>query len=219
MSIKYATNIAKELLPAATTIITGKIVDNLNPISAEELAYVNGADQARINEFVAGRILARKAATTQGVPNLQLLSDINGVPIWPNSIAGSISHKGAFCGVLIGSRKRYRSVGFDIEFIEHLDKSIWSVFASEAEMSQAAVLGIEESKFANMLFCAKESFFKALFPIYALSTPDISGLLVSTKIVKNQLVIHLANHPQDCCGGIVAQSNTILSWAFVRQDV
>ncbi|MFG2793357.1 4'-phosphopantetheinyl transferase [Streptomyces sp. NPDC048419] len=58
----------------------------------EEEAYIGNAVDSRCREFTTARLCARRALTALRHPAVPLVPGVQGAPIWPASIAGSITH-------------------------------------------------------------------------------------------------------------------------------
>lgn len=101
-----------------------------------------------------------------------ILSDQSGCPIWPEAIVGSISHKQNICCVLVGLKEHIKSVGIDLEIKESLSKPMWSSFATDVEITQSNITNFSDEIFANMIFSAKEAFYKCIYPLAQGATPD-----------------------------------------------
>jgi enterobactin synthetase component D len=85
-------------------------------------------------------------------------------PHWPESISGSISHKSGRVVIAVASAKQVRSIGVDIETVMDVEK---------AERVATRILTPDEllhihpshiAKTVSLLFSAKESLYKALYP-------------------------------------------------------
>jgi 4'-phosphopantetheinyl transferase EntD len=170
-------------------------------------------------EFIAGRAIAKKAMASLGVADEVITRDSFGCPCWPASVVGSISHKGGLCGALVAPKTRYKSVGFDIEFVEGLDKSIWTSFTSDEELDACLIKDLSEDYIANILFCTKEACFKALFPLFKADTPPFRSIIPIRKVFQNQLDISFYHEDIFLSGGVVWDARAILSWILATKKV
>lgn len=170
----------EKLLPRDVKLCLDFIQNCQGPLHAEELKYVQGCDDARRKEFVAGRNLARLLLSRLKAEDGPLLRKADGSPLWPNGIVGSISHKSAVCGVLATASEEYSSLGLDIEIPEDLEADIWNVFSTPKELEQYQNTNFTQGQFANVLFSAKEAVFKAICQQHtALSPPNWRDLVIT----------------------------------------
>jgi 4'-phosphopantetheinyl transferase EntD len=128
---------------------------------AEADCLVTAGDY-RKREFTAGRACARAALGQAGFPRAALLPDEDGVPVWPEGGIVSISHSRGRCAAIAARRSNYRALGLDLEKTNRLSPAAAerTVHPSEQNYVQG------DQKKASLLFCAKEAFFKAQFPVW-----------------------------------------------------
>jgi enterobactin synthetase component D len=135
-------------------------------------ANLRGAVAKRQGEFLAGRLAARHALGPFGLGAQTVAIGQNREPLWPAGMEGSISHSQllgqgmALCAVRPGRA----GLGLDLEaWLDEsqtaqlwpgiVDKEEWGRLASGAT---AADLSLAEG--LTLVFSAKESLFKALYP-------------------------------------------------------
>jgi 4'-phosphopantetheinyl transferase EntD len=152
--------------PANVVMATASPADWKATLHFEEAESVSRAGARRKLEFTAGRSCARRLLASLGHHSFPLLNDLDRVPIWPEGIKGSISHSNRFCLALGTCDTSIISLGVDIE--EELEdiEEILPFIASEREQAWIAEAG-ESDRVARavLLFSAKESVFKCLYPI------------------------------------------------------
>lgn len=119
-------------------------------------------------DFFFGRIAARLASARAGFAMPDLPIGQFGEPCWPPALAGSITHSRGLAAAVVASRSRIGALGIDIEHVVDtpgLD-ALWTIAVDAVERgileSLPAPLPIEQ--LASILFSAKESLFKAMFP-------------------------------------------------------
>jgi enterobactin synthetase component D len=121
----------------------------------------------RQGEFLAGRVLVQTALRLLGHQKFSVAIGKHRAPIWPPGLSGSISHSEGRCVCVIVPDER-ASVGIDIEkiasgrsfeaiFSQTLDSRERDMIASQAEF--------DVNVLASLVFSAKETLFKALYPI------------------------------------------------------
>lgn len=89
----------------------------------------------------------------------------NRAPIWPQGILGSISHSGSSAIAIVARAGSCRGIGIDIE--RFLGEAEAGEIAAEAMTpAECRRLGAGDDPFlVTLAFCAKESLFKALYPL------------------------------------------------------
>ncbi len=126
------------------------------------------ASEKRVVDFCLGRSAAHRAIS-QLLPETDTLSigqGLKGEPIWPEGIVGSITHADGYAAAAVSKADLIRAIGVDLISLKRkVDPAIarhiclplerdW-VF-SHPQQQQQRLLG---------LFSAKESAFKALYPL------------------------------------------------------
>ena len=145
------------------TTAEGVAEEAVHPLEA---AHVERAAAKRRNEFFAGRRCARQALAQLGVRDFALLPDSNRVPRWPEGIVGSITHCAAYAGAAVAPASTLDGLGFDAEPVGAVKDEIARRICSKAELEQ--IQGLERRvprDWATLFFSAKESFYKAYFPL------------------------------------------------------
>ena len=134
---------------------------------------LEGAIDKRRREYLAGRISARRAlsdllggAASEG----DVVADDDDVPRWPEGVVGSISHGAGFGFAAVAAADRYRGLGVDVERVVSPRQAgrLGARVLNEREMSlrQGSAGGLTEAEMFTLAFSAKESAYKALFPLY-----------------------------------------------------
>ena len=148
--------------------------------SDEEEVFIQKAVLKRQREFRAGRNTARccfDILEVGGSPKLQ--ADSVGVgesrePLWPDSVVGSITHTQfechdshsaqEYCGVVVSATRDIRSIGIDIERVEHLSPDSLDLVVTPSEWRRAKE-NCWPTYWPKYLFAAKESFYKCFYPL------------------------------------------------------
>jgi 4'-phosphopantetheinyl transferase EntD len=137
------------------------------PLRPEEAAVVATSVEKRRREFRAGRSCARKALAELGITDFPLLAGEDRAPIWPQSVVGSITHTdgcpGGYCAVAVAHRRIAFGLGLDAEPRLPLPSEVWSLVLDEEELRDAH-RAAEPGVYSRMVFSAKETTYKALFP-------------------------------------------------------
>jgi 4'-phosphopantetheinyl transferase EntD len=113
--------------------------------------------------YALGRAAARDALRDLGLVPVAIERGGSGEPLWPHGIVGAITHSGDVAMALVGWRRDYAGLGIDVEQLSpglsaEAARLVWT--ADEERM-----LADAPASWRTMLFSAKESIFKALFPI------------------------------------------------------
>jgi 4'-phosphopantetheinyl transferase EntD len=134
-------------------------------LSSREQALVAGAVQKRGKEFATGRLLARRLLAKLGHADFELLRDSDRVPIWPEDVVGSISHKEDLCIVAVASARDRMGLGLDIEPDQPVKPGLERLVCRprERDWVQAAD-PLEQGCRCRAVFSAKEAVYKAFFP-------------------------------------------------------
>jgi 4'-phosphopantetheinyl transferase EntD len=137
----------------------------VEPLHPLEASFVRDAVPRRRREFAMGRACARRALARLGIENRPLLPGHDRVPLWPRGIVGSISHCEGFCAVAVARRDRTRSIGLDVELGVPLDLGLVQTICTPGErVALPRTAALSEADWAAIIFSAKESFFKCLYP-------------------------------------------------------
>lgn len=128
---------------------------------------LEGAILKRKVEFAAGRFCARSALQQLGYwSDALLVRGTDRAPTWPAGYLGSISHCNGLAIAAAAKTSCWSGVGIDIE--HPLDKEaaqpIVAQLATNAEMRIGTEKGLTLEQWATLIFSAKESLFKALYP-------------------------------------------------------
>jgi 4'-phosphopantetheinyl transferase EntD len=134
----------------------------------EEAKQLEGCVEKRQREIAAGRRCARRALARLGIADFPVLAGPDRAPLWPESIVGSITHTdGAadgYCGVAVGDDRKFAGIGIDAEPRLPLSNELWSWILDERER-QDALRTAEPGLYARLIFSAKETTYKALYPM------------------------------------------------------
>lgn len=135
---------------------------------------LDGAVQKRKAEFIAGRYCAR-AALAQLDCNLPVTQDdaaigigANREPLWPQNIVGSITHTHGYASAIVAGRDKVRAVGVDSETwidAERAENLRRQILTSTEDHTDCANFFESHRHYLTLVFSAKESLFKCLFPL------------------------------------------------------
>ncbi|CRM08471.1 MULTISPECIES: 4'-phosphopantetheinyl transferase family protein [Pseudomonas] len=119
-------------------------------------------------EFLAGRLCAR--AALQQLDHLDCVPAIgeDRAPVWPAHISGSITHSTGHAAAIVAHTAQWRGLGMDLENVLTLERAerLAGEILTADEMRRMAALPREQiALLVTLTFSAKESLFKALYPI------------------------------------------------------
>jgi enterobactin synthetase component D len=130
-------------------------------------ASLEGAVPKRRVQFAAGRHCALSALQALGVQVAAIPRATDGLPIWPEGFTGSISHcDDLACAVAIKTEDAW-GAGLDVERIVSRRRAsrVGPLVVDRDELLAARGSGLDEALGVTLLFSAKETLFKCLFPI------------------------------------------------------
>ena len=129
---------------------------------------ITGAVEKRRAEYLAGRLAAARVLSVLGVDDYPLLPDENRAPLWPAHIQGSLTHHDslALCIGRVSPDREVSGLGIDIErqLTDAMAAEIWPGIVSEEERQFLYTLPLPFAVALTLVFSAKQSVFKALFP-------------------------------------------------------
>jgi 4'-phosphopantetheinyl transferase EntD len=145
----FGDNVAAELLP-------------------QESAFIARAAESRRREFATARACARAALAGLGRPADPVLPGPGGAPQWPDGVTGSITHCPGYRAAAVGLTRDIASLGVDAEPNEALpDHGMLELIALDQERVRLDELALARPGICwdRLLFCAKESVYKAWYPL------------------------------------------------------
>jgi 4'-phosphopantetheinyl transferase EntD len=133
----------------------------------EEEAAIARAVATRRREFTTGRACARAALAKLGLPPVPIVPGFRGAPQWPAGVTGSITHCAGYRASAVARLADVAALGLDAEPHGALPGGVLERIAVPQELAwlpelAAAVPGVSWDR---LLFCAKESVYKAWFPL------------------------------------------------------
>ncbi len=148
-------------------------------------------------QFLAGRFCAREAIGRFGpLFNAGALPrDADGCPVWPEGLVGSISHTDAFATAAVAPAGVARGLGVDVEstISREAADEVARLVASEDERRRVAeAAGLNWLESLTVIFSAKESLFKALYPLTRRHFDYLDCAVVRLDSRKRRFAIRLA---------------------------
>ncbi|CAM5388697.1 4'-phosphopantetheinyl transferase family protein [Streptomyces fumanus] len=159
----------EELLPDTVAAVAAHGHDTTGhaPLYPEEEALIARAVAKRRREFTAVRSCARRAMEKLGVPPQPVLPGERGAPGWPPGLVGSMTHCDGYCAAALARAADLASIGIDAERDAPLPEGVLDAVALPAEAERLRKLTADGARVHadRLLFSAKESVYKAWFPL------------------------------------------------------
>lgn len=130
----------------------------------EEERSVGRAVEKRRREFTTARACARQALDRLGIAAVAIPNGERGEPLWPGGVVGSITHCSGYRACAVARAGDVASVGIDAEVDEPLPEGVLEQVAFGRERAMVAGRGAGVC-LDRLLFSAKESIYKAWFPL------------------------------------------------------
>ncbi len=133
----------------------------------EERAAIMGAAPLRIAEYASVRACARRALGRLGYPAGPIVPGKYREPQWPQGIVGSLTHCEGYRAAAVARKSEVLAIGIDAELNKPLPEGVTEMVTVGAESQMLAHLFEIEPTIAwdRLLFSAKESIYKAWFPL------------------------------------------------------
>jgi|SRR5215472_4977312 len=165
--------VIEELLPAAAASAEAFGDPPGAALLPQEAAIVARASDKRRREFTTGRECARIALGKLGVELGPILVGERGAPLWPPGIVGSITHCDGYRAAVVARTSDVTAIGLDAEPNGPLPGGVLEVVSRSAERDRLAALADLAAErpgqpgvcWDRLLFSAKESVYKAWFPL------------------------------------------------------
>lgn len=157
----------EEILPV-TVASAETFTDPSEPaLFPQEAEIVERVSDKRRREFTAGRECARVALGKLGVAPAPILIGERGAPRWPPGIVGSITHCDGYRAAAVAHASDVAAIGLDAEPAAPLPRGVLDVISLPAERARLKALAGERPAVCwdRLLFSAKESVYKAWFPL------------------------------------------------------
>lgn len=130
---------------------------------------LSNAVDKRVAEFVSGRFCAERALEKIGIERKQNISiDKDRSPVWPYGVVGSITHTEGFVSAAVAHAREIVGVGIDSEKIvsKKTFDSVKNHLTNDQELERVKEFyGLSDCFALTLIFSAKESIFKALYPL------------------------------------------------------
>jgi 4'-phosphopantetheinyl transferase EntD len=153
------------LFPAG--VVAAEVIgDDLNAtLLPEEEAALGQVIEQRRRQFTLGRACARRALVELGLLPTPVLRGPKREPRWPAGVVGSITHCRGYAAAAVASQADFAALGVDAEEDGPLPRGVLRLVATEEERAWLAEVAVAGLPWDRVLFSAKESVFKAWYPL------------------------------------------------------
>jgi 4'-phosphopantetheinyl transferase EntD len=131
----------------------------------EEVEALGSVCDGRRRQFTIARHCARQALKDLGVCAAPILRGADREPLWPTGVVGSITHCRNYCAAAVAYRAELAAIGIDAEVHRALPKGVMEMVALDEERRWIEGMHSTGICWDTLLFSAKESVFKAWFPL------------------------------------------------------
>jgi len=133
----------------------------------EEEAVIARAVDKRRREFTTARACARTALARLGLPPVPIVPGLRGAPRWPDGVVGSMTHCAGYHACAVARDRDLLTIGLDAEPHGKLPDGVLGAVSLAEERERLAALAATApgTHWDRMLFSAKESVYKAWFPL------------------------------------------------------
>jgi 4'-phosphopantetheinyl transferase EntD len=161
------TSVLGDLLPPPVVAVARTDDDPDAVLAPDEEPAVERAVATRRAEFTTARACARDALVRLGAPAVAVPVGERRAPVWPHGVVGAITHCAGFRAAAVAWSADVRSVGLDAEPHAALPDGVLGAVSGAAEQELLAALGRDDPdvRWDTILFSAKESVYKAWFPL------------------------------------------------------
>ncbi|ANZ14086.1 4'-phosphopantetheinyl transferase [Streptomyces noursei] len=159
-----------ELILPATVATEAAYDDRPRPgdrLLSSEREVIARAVESRQREFTTVRHLARRALRRLGHPDRAILPNRRGAPQWPPGIVGSMTHCAGYRAAAVSPAELSAAVSIDAEPNGPLPAGVLNAIALPSERPHLVALAAHrpDVHWDRLLFSAKESVFKAWYPL------------------------------------------------------
>lgn len=160
-----AADLIRSILPADIVSAADDCRRPTPDLLPDEEAYLGAVAAGRRRDFALGRACAHNALRLLGYEPSPIIPGPGREPGWPPGIVGSITHCPAFVAAAVARRAQVVTVGIDAEVHGPLPCGIVDSIALPEEHAWLDAMRGSKIHWARVLFSAKESVYKAWFPL------------------------------------------------------
>ncbi len=153
-----------------------------------------GQNIKRQLELCTGRYCAHCALEKIGYPNIPVLRDDHGAPIWPKGATGSISHSGDITAAVVASSNIVQGIGFDIQNkrMPFPSRVLSILFHSKEIAPFLAVPPQISDLYAYAVFSAKESVIKCFYTAFG-DLVDLNNIVLEMNLWNGKFIAFISD--------------------------
>ncbi|MFF2330628.1 MULTISPECIES: 4'-phosphopantetheinyl transferase [unclassified Streptomyces] len=157
----------EKILPSQVAVAEAQTDPPEAALYPGEEELIRNAVESRRKEFTTARWCARRALSELGFAPAAILKGERGAPIWPEGVVGSMTHCAGYRAAATALRADVVTVGIDAEPHAPLPEGVHETIAlaTEAQRERELRRAFPEIRWDRLLFSAKESVYKAWFPL------------------------------------------------------
>ncbi|MEO3738496.1 4'-phosphopantetheinyl transferase family protein [Shewanella baltica] len=158
---------------------------------------IKQSNYSRQAEFLAGRYMAKSVLNKMGFKDVNVPIGRNREPVWPKHVVGSITHTNNSAICLAASCEHYSLIGIDVEelFDEKIMYEVHDIILSDYEKKNIQQGGLSPNLYATIIFSAKESLFKAIYPkvgiFFDFIAAEVTNVCLKSKTFKITILDNL----------------------------
>jgi 4'-phosphopantetheinyl transferase EntD len=159
--------VIEAILPGAAAVAEARDDEAAIELFPAEAAMMGRAVEKRRREFATGRDCAHRALAALGLEPVAIPGGERGEPLWPAGVVGAITHCRGYRGCAVARASEVVALGIDAEPHAPLPDGLVGEVARPEERKPLAELARAEPEIAweRLLFSAKESVYKAWYPL------------------------------------------------------
>ncbi len=156
-------------------------------------------------EFLVGRYAAKQCLISLDKEvsenNFVIESGKHRAPIWPKGTLGSVSHTSSRVCVIVALNSKYSAIGLDVEnwIEEEKFEMLKGQILTKSDERLIKTIQFADHKLGTLVFSAKESLFKALYPYvggyFGFHAAEVQDICLSTAKIHLKLLRTLGKHP------------------------
>ncbi len=162
----------------------------------EESILPANVNEERKSQFILGRAAANQALRKLGHNEMPVLKGLNREPIWPAGTVGSITHTTSWACAVAALSKEVLSLGIDLQELRNIGRfDLAKRVCSKREQAWLSSDNNNLTQNFTKLFSAKESIYKAFYPIahYSLGFKDVElSWDIETEGFKGELLVDIS---------------------------
>jgi 4'-phosphopantetheinyl transferase EntD len=158
------------LFPPSVVVVTRDELTEEPVLLPEERGFLTRAVPTRLLEFTRGRGCARAALARLGCAPHAIAVGEQREPVWPAGYLGSITHCQGHCAAAVARREPQAAdvvagLGLDVELAQPLSDDVTRMVCGDRELEWIGRNHPHGGPWPRLVFSAKESVYKCLFPL------------------------------------------------------